>query len=119
MKLIRLIILITTIIYSYGVAAEKIRCNVDVKDVNTVDRRLKSLGCEKGDVLYAQFWLQPDGTFPSNESPSTVAAKNCDFSKQILIEKESLKIQEEIKEVYTLSCILDEYHAAVSHKSEK
>lgn len=118
MKFIRLIIFTITALYSFGLSAEPIRCNVDVGDPNTVDTRLKSLGCVKGDVLFAQFWVQPNGTFPSNESPSTVASKNCDFSRQILIEKELLEIQGKIKEIYTLSCVLDEYHATTRLKSE-
>ena len=119
MQFIRLIIFMTTVLYSFGLSAEPIRCNVDVKDANTVDRRLKSLGCVKGDVLFAQFWVQPDGTFPSNESPSTIAAKNCDFSRQILIEKETLKIREALKEIHVLTCILDEYRGTARPKSEK
>jgi len=119
MQLIRLIIFVITVLYSFGLVAEKIRCNVDVVDANTVDRRLKSLGCAKGDVLIVQFWVQPDGTFPDNESPSTVAAKNCDFSRQILIEKETLEIWETLKEIHVLTCILDEYHALSRPKSKK
>lgn len=119
MLLIQLIIFMITVLYSFGLVAEQIRCNVDVINANTLDKRLKSLGCVKGDVLFAQFWVQPNGTFPSNESPATVAAKICDFSRQILIEKEMLKIQGGIKEIHTLSCILDEYHFTIRRKSKK
>ncbi len=112
-------IFVITVLYSFGLVAEQIRCNVDVIDINTVDRRLESLGCAKGDVLVVQFWVQPDGTLSDNESPSTVAAKNCDFSRQILIEKERVKIQGEINEIHTLSCILDDYHFTIRRKSKK
>ena len=119
MQLIRLIIFVITVLYSFGLVAEQIRCNVDVIDINTVDRRLESLGCAKGDVLVVQFWVQPDGTLPDNESPSAVAAKNCDFSRQILIEKETLRIREALKEIHVLTCILDEYRGTARPKSEK
>lgn len=86
------------------------RCAIDVRDANSVDRQLKSKGCVKGDIIHAQFFVQSDGTFPSNESPSIVAAKNCDFGMEILIQREKLSVKDKLVDVYTLACVLDDYH---------
>jgi len=88
---------------------ETSRCEADVLDVNSVDKRIKLLNCKAGDILYAQFFIQPDGTLPQNEDPVRVATKNCDFSKNILIEKYRIRLDDQLKDVYQLACVLGKY----------
>ena len=58
---------------------------------------------ERGSILF-RFRLE-------NESPNTIASKNCDYSQQILIEDEILNVKGELKKVTTLTCVIDDYHS--------